>query len=211
MIVLKSGKIVEKNSAELFFQHPADAYSQLLLDTTLTRAPKTPLNHAPLLSVSHLKQYFPIKKGILKRTVDYVKAVDDISFDVQAGETVALMGESGSGKTTAAKIIFQQQSLRELSRKKLRKLRSAIQIIFQDPYSALNPRMIVLDSLLEGLRIQHKIRSVQEGLSIADAALTQVELDPNMKWRYPHEFSGGQRQRICIARALTLSPELLIL
>ena len=223
--VLQKGNIVEKNSAKIFFQHPQHAYSKQLLEAVLPAAPRQqPIAQGKIiLSVENLKCYFPIRTGILKRIKDYVKAVDDISFVIHEGETVALMGESGSGKTTAAKailqlikntdgkIVFENKILSRLSRKNLRKLRADMQIIFQDPYSALDPRMMIFDSLCEGLIIQNKLHHKKDAHAIIDSILKEVELSPEMKWRYPHEFSGGQRQRICIARALTLSPRLLIL
>ncbi|MCX7122058.1 MAG: ABC transporter ATP-binding protein [Gammaproteobacteria bacterium] len=225
--VLKQGEIVEQGDAKSFFQNPQHEYSQHLFNAilpTLPRKNKSAVADAKIiLSVDHLKCYFPVKSGILKRIKSYVKAVDDISFNIKAGETVALVGESGSGKTTAAKailqllkntdgeVIFDNNKLSELSNKKLRLLRADMQIIFQDPYAALNPRMMIFDSLCEGLLIQKKIRNKTEAIQLVDDILKQVELPLDFKWRYPHEFSGGQRQRICIARALTLSPKLLIL
>lgn len=213
--VLKQGAVVEKNNAAEFFKNPKAEYSKQLLDAVLTKAPREfeNKNHKIILTIENLKQYFP----------NYVKAVDDVSFDIRVGETVALVGESGSGKTTLAKsilqllkntdgkVIFQDQVLAELSSKQLRRMRSDMQIIFQDPYASLNPRMMIFDSLCEGLRIQKKIRDKKEALEIVDNILQQVELPAEFKWRYPHELSGGQRQRVCIARALTLSPKLLIL
>jgi len=224
--VLKQGEIVEQTNAKIFFQHPQHPYSQALFDAIL---PTTPRHSSVadsangsacankreiILSVENLKVYFSKNK---------VKAVDDISFTIEKGKTLALVGQSGSGKTTAAKailqlikntdgaVIFQGQNLSTLSAKKLRLMRADMQIIFQDPYSALNPRMMIFDSLCEGLLIQKKVRNKKEAMPIVDAILKQVELPEDFKWRYPHEFSGGQRQRICIARALTLSPKLLIL
>jgi len=225
--VLKEGKIVEKNNAKQFFQQPRAAYSQQLLDAILSKKPRQfengNENQKKILKIEHLKLYFPIRAGLLKRVKSYIKAVDDVTFDIRIGETVALVGESGSGKTTLAKsvlqllkntdgkVIFEDQSLSDLSSKKLRHLRADMQIIFQDPYAALNPRMMIFDSLCEGLRIQKKIRSRNEAIIIVDTVLKQVELPDVFKWRYPHELSGGQRQRVCIARALTLSPQLFIL
>ena len=225
--VLKQGEIVEQSDAKSFFQNPQHEYSRQLFKAMLPNTPRK--NNTGndsskiLLSVDKLKCYFPVRAGILKRIKNYVKAVDDISFNIKKGETVALVGESGSGKTTAAKailqllkntdgkVIFENKTLSDLSSKKLRALRADMQIIFQDPYAALNPRMMIFDSLCEGLFIQKKIRNKNEATSMIDEILKQVELSEDFKWRYPHEFSGGQRQRICIARALTLSPKLLIL
>lgn len=233
MTVLKTGSIVEQKEAKQFFAHPEHLYSQQLLDAVLPNKPrhkissekseKNEKNQTTLLTVDHLKMYFPIRTGILKRIKNYIKAVDDISLTIKNGETVALVGESGSGKTTAAKailqllkntdgkVILENQSLSDLSAKKLRQLRADMQIIFQDPFSALDPRMMIFDSLCEGLLIQKKVKNKKEAVPIIDEILRQVELPESYKWRYPHEFSGGQRQRICIARALTLSPKLLIL
>lgn len=215
--VLKQGNIVEQNTAKQFFLKPRETYSQQLLDAVLKKNPRKigdiTTQEKKLLSVDHLKLYY-------KKTI---KAVDDISFDIHCGETLALVGESGSGKTTAAKAILQlikntdgkvilgDKSLSDLSARKLRRARSDMQIIFQDPYAALNPRMMIFDSLCEGLLIQKKARNKKSAAPIIDDILRQVELPEDSKWRYPHEFSGGQRQRICIARALTLSPKLLIL
>ncbi len=215
--VLKQGELIEQSDAKQFFQKPKHPYSQELFDAILPLTPRKinaeKKQETVLLSVDHLKITFKNK----------VKAVDGISFDIQKGKTLALVGESGSGKTTTAKailqlikntdgkVIFQNTLLGELSRSKLRRMRTDMQIIFQDPYSALNPRMMIFDSLCEGLLIQKKVRNKKEAEPIIDTILQQVELSEAFKWRYPHEFSGGQRQRICIARALTLSPKLLIL
>jgi len=223
--VLKQGEMIEQASAHVFFQHPKEEYSQQLLNAVLKNTPRKTNEQKTenVLSVDHLKMYFFVRTGILKRVKYSVKAVDDVSFAIKKGETLALVGESGSGKTTTAKailqlikntdgnVVFLNKNLNQLSRKKLREMRSNMQIIFQDPYSALNPRMMVFDSLCEGLLIQKKVRNKKEALPIIDDILKQVELPLDFKWRYPHEFSGGQRQRICIARALTLSPQLLIL
>lgn len=223
--VLKKGCIIEQNTTTLFFQSPRDAYSRQLLDAVLPNTPRQDaiIKGKTVLSVEQLKCYFPIRSGILRRVTGYVKAVDDVSLTIRQGETLALMGESGSGKTTTAKailqlikntggkILFENNVLSELSATQLRQLRTDMQIIFQDPYSALDPRMLIFDSLCEGLLIQRKIRNKREAILIIDTLLREVDLSEDMKWRYPHEFSGGQRQRLCIARALTLSPQLLIL
>jgi peptide/nickel transport system ATP-binding protein len=176
-----------------------------------------------LLNVTDFKVHFPIKRGILKRTVGYIKAVDGINFQINVGETLALVGESGSGKTTTGKAILKLIpatsgkvelngiDLQSLSARKTRKMRKNMQIIFQDPVSALDSRLMIFDSIAEGLFALKKVGSRKEALKKVDALLAQVYLPLDSKWRYPHEFSGGQRQRICIARALALEPKLLIL
>ena len=223
--VLHKGNLIEHNNAKDFFRNPKENYSRVLLEAVLDERPrKTALIETEtVLSVENLKVYFPVRSSLLRRTIDVVKAVDDVSFSVKKGETVALMGESGSGKTTVAKsilqliknteghVLFGNEDLSTVSSKKLRQLRAKMQIIFQDSSSALDPRMTISDSLCEGLWIQKKIRTKEEGFKRVEELLTEVELPVDLKWRYPHELSGGQRQRVCIARALALSPELLIL
>lgn len=225
LVVLQKGHKVEEGSREEFFKHAQQSYSQKLLDAILpTQARKTPLENAPdLLNVEKLRVYFPIRKGIFRRVVDHVKAVDEISFTIVAGETFALVGESGCGKTTTAKalvrlipitdgqVYLNQIELATLSAQALRQQRRNIQIVFQDPYSALNPRMLIGDSLMEGLRAQNSRMTPQKYASEIDRLLNLVELPTFVKWRYPHEFSGGERQRLCLARALALQPKLLIL
>jgi peptide/nickel transport system ATP-binding protein len=225
IVVLQKGRLVEKGSRQEFFTHARDPYSQKLLNAVLpAQARKNPVEKSSeLLKVENLRVYFPIRKGIFRRVVDHVKAVDDISFTILKGETFALVGESGCGKTTTAKalirllpitsgfIYLDGASLTGLSRKLMIRQRRHIQIIFQDPYSALNPRMLIADSLVEGLRAQSKAVSRKKYLEEADRLLQLVELPTAAKWRYPHEFSGGERQRLCLARALALHPQLLIL
>lgn len=186
----------------------------------------------PLLQVSDLKVYFPIRKGLFQRTIGHVKAVDGVSLKIYAGKTLALVGESGCGKTTIGKSIlqliqpthgsvrFKEQELTGLKRNQLQPLRSQFQIIFQDPYSSLNPRMRIVEILQEGMNALntgnthgHGVNtplSANEREQAIDALLQRVGLPTEVKWRFPHEFSGGQRQRIAIARALAVNPELLI-
>ena len=176
---------------------------------------------APLLNVKDLKKHFPIIKGVLSKTVGYVYAVDGVSFVVKPGETVGLVGESGCGKTTvgrclirlydptSGRIAFQGVDMTELSHSELIRLRTQMQIIFQDPYSSLNPRMRVRDIIGEALRVHHLVPNGEWEDRVKDL-LSNVGLQADQMARYPHEFSGGQRQRIGIARALAMSPKLII-
>ena len=179
------------------------------------------LTRDTILTVSDLKVHFPIRKGILKRIKGYVKAVDGVSFEIKSGQTLALVGESGSGKTTVGKSLlqlirptsgsvrYQGQELTALSQSTLRKLRSDLQIIFQDPYSSLNPRMRVFEILEEGMAAL-SVGNARERRERVITLLNEVGLDSETLWRYPHEFSGGQRQRIAIARALAVNPKLIV-
>jgi len=176
----------------------------------------------PLLEVSDLKIHFPIRKGILKRVVGHVKAVDGVSLSVAAGRTLALVGESGSGKTTVGKAIvrllpptegcvrFEGIDLSAITSRELRARRRDFQVIFQDPYSSLNPRMRVLDIVEEGMTALGVGGDRQSRAARVDAVLAQVGLGVEMKYRYPHEFSGGQRQRIAIARVIAVEPKLIV-
>ncbi|PEI69945.1 ABC transporter ATP-binding protein [Bacillus wiedmannii] len=174
-----------------------------------------------LLKVEDLKVHFPIKGGFFGRTLDYVRAVDGVSFELQLGETYGIVGESGSGKSTTGKAImhltkategsihFNNRDLTKLSRSELREQRKDIQMIFQDPYSSLNPKKRVLDIIAEPLRNFEKLSPDEERRAVQEY-LDKVGLNPESIYKYPHEFSGGQRQRIGIARALTLKPKLII-
>ena len=175
----------------------------------------------PLLEVRHLVKYFPIRRGVFRRTVGWIKAVDDISFDVYEGETLGLVGESGCGKTTtgltilrleeptSGKVVFQGKNLAELPPEEMRKERRNLQIIFQDPYSSLDPRMRVKDIVSEGL-LSHNLYDRKQRVKVVGDLLQKVGLSPEYMNRFPHEFSGGQRQRIGIARALALNPKLIV-
>ncbi|MDY0164929.1 MAG: ABC transporter ATP-binding protein [Thermoguttaceae bacterium] len=175
-----------------------------------------------LLSVNRLEKYFPIRRGLLSRVVANVKAVDDVTFDIAEGETLGLVGESGCGKTTAGRTIlrlldptggtvrFDGRDVASAHRDVLRRLRRDMQIVFQDPFGSLNPRMTIQGIVEEGL-VVHRLGSKQERLEKVRETLELVGLDPSYMNRYPHEFSGGQRQRICVARALALNPRFMVL
>jgi oligopeptide/dipeptide ABC transporter ATP-binding protein len=175
-----------------------------------------------LLHVEGLKTWFPIKKGLFRKTVGHIRAVDDINLEIKAGETLALVGESGCGKTTtgrsilrleepsAGKIIFDNCNITELSRRQIRPWRQRMQIIFQDPMSSIDPRMRVRDIIAEGLISFKMAQSEAEYTSMVEKIMTRVRLEPDTMWRYPHEFSGGQRQRIAIARALAVNPDFIV-
>ena len=184
----------------------------------------TPVEYDPqyLLMVNELKKYFPIKGGMISKTVGYVKAVDGVTFNLKRGTTMGLVGESGCGKTTTGRailrlsgektggqVLFNGQEVYDLDAKQLRALRTKMQIIFQDPFSSLSPRLPVGEIIGEAVR-EHGIVSKQEFNDYIDEVMDNCGLQPFHKDRYPHEFSGGQRQRICIARALALNPEFIL-
>lgn len=179
-------------------------------------------SHEPILKVEHLKTWFPLKKGVFNRVYDHVKAVDDVSFEVYPGETLGLVGESGCGKTTLGrsilrlvepsegKIIFEGKDVMSLSGNDLREYRRHAQIVFQDPYSSLNPRIRIGDAIAEPMLVHGLESDAKRRRDKVCELLTEVGLQPEHYQRYPHEFSGGQRQRICIARALAVRPKLII-
>lgn len=177
---------------------------------------------APILQIQNLKTYFPTEKNFFGKVTSWVKAVDDVSFDIKPGETLGLVGESGCGKTTLGrtilrlapategKVIYDGKSIFDLDKQELKAMRRNMQIIFQDPYSSLNPRMTIGDAIIEPLKIHNILANDKQRLEKAADLLTTVSMSPDHLNRYPHEFSGGQRQRICIARALALEPRFII-
>ncbi len=219
--VMQRGRIVEQASCDELFRAPQHPYTRELLGAEPSGEPAANPAGAPLLEVDDLRVWFPIKKGVLRRTVDHVKAVDGIDFSLPQGQTLGIVGESGSGKSTLGMAIlrllgsqgairFQGQALDGLSQKAVRPLRRQMQVVFQDPFGSLSPRMSVGQIVGEGLRI-HGMGSEEEQEQAVIDALKEVGLDPDTRHRYPHEFSGGQRQRIAIARALVLKPALILL
>ena len=221
--VMKDGDFVEVGDAKDVFTNPQHEYTQMLLAAQPKgRPPERSRGGATVMSADHLQVYFPIKKGVLKRTVDYVRAVEDVSLTVREGHTIGVVGESGSGKTTLGLALlrlikskggirFNDKQIQGLNFRALRPLRKEMQIVFQDPFGSLSPRMSVGQIVGEGLLIHGKKDSYEEHRNIVSAALREVGLDPDTMDRYPHEFSGGQRQRISIARAMALKPRFVVL
>ncbi|GFO71185.1 peptide/nickel transport system ATP-binding protein/peptide/nickel transport system ATP-binding protein [Bathymodiolus japonicus methanotrophic gill symbiont] len=223
--VMQSGRIVEVAENKQIFSHAQHQYTQKLLSALPDikhRAAQQKPESGILLKLTEFKVHYPIRKGLFKRVVDYVKAVDDVSFTLEIGKTLALVGESGCGKTTlgkgllslipstAGQVIFDGVDLAALSSEELRAQRSAMQIVFQDPFAAMNPRMLIIDVIAEGIRTLQSEIDEQACITIVVNLLKQVGLDETALYRYPHEFSGGQRQRICIARALAVKPKLIV-
>ncbi|MCF6757196.1 ABC transporter ATP-binding protein [Pseudomonas balearica] len=219
--VMQRGRVVEQASCEQLFRAPQHPYTQELLAAEPSGGPVDVEQRPPLLEVNDVRVWFPIKKGVMRRTVDHVKAVDGVSFSLPKGQTLGIVGESGSGKSTLGlailrligsrgEIRFQGHELSSLSQRDVRPLRRQMQVVFQDPFGSLSPRMSVGQIIGEGLRI-HRIGTAKEQEAAIIEALVEVGLDPDTRHRYPHEFSGGQRQRIAIARALVLKPALILL
>ncbi|MGR3515200.1 MAG: ABC transporter ATP-binding protein [Paracoccaceae bacterium] len=220
--VMKDGEIVERGETKGLFAAPSHLYTQMLLSAESTGRPDPVPTDAELIAeTDKLRIWFPIQRGLLKRTVGHIKAVNAATLSVRAGETVGIVGESGSGKTTLAlaimrlisskgPVVFQGRNIQGLHSRELRPLRAEMQIVFQDPYGSLSPRMTVEEIIAEGLSI-HKVDAERQPRELVAEIMAEVGLDPATMHRYPHEFSGGQRQRIAIARAMILRPKLVVL
>ncbi len=221
--VMTQGKIVEHGPVERVYSAPQHAYTRQLLAAEPKKEP-APLNPSGPIVVrtDDLKVWFPIKRGVLRKVVGHVKAVDGVSIELRKGETLGVVGESGSGKTTLGlailrlissngPIVFMGDQLQGLKFKAMRPYRRDMQIVFQDPYGSLSPRMSVSDVIEEGLWVHHREMPADERERRVIRALTDVGLEPSTRFRYPHEFSGGQRQRIAVARAIALEPTFVVL
>jgi microcin C transport system ATP-binding protein len=220
--VMKDGRIVEQGAAAAVFAAPQHPYTRMLLDSEPSGAP-APVhgNAAPAAAVEDLRVVFPVRRGLLRRVISEVRAVDGISLDIRQGETLGLVGESGSGKSTvgfallklqaaAGRVVILGHDVSTWSEHRVRPLRKTMQIVFQDPFGSLDPRMSVGAIVAEGLRV-HENLSARARASRVAAALAEVGLPDSAADRFPHEFSGGQRQRIAIARAMVLKPALVVL
>jgi len=232
--VMQQGKLVEVGASSEVLHQPQHVYTRQLLAAlpenlakpvqvqTQQQPQQLAAEQKPLLQIRDLKVWFPIKKGVFRHTVDYVRAVDDVSLDVPQGQIVALVGESGCGKTTLGRAVLQLepptsgsiqidgQELIGLSARELRPMRRKMQIAFQDPQSSLNPRLLVETTLTEPMKVHGIGANHEERIELASVLLESVQLNRDFLWRYPHEFSGGQRQRIGLARALALNPEFIV-
>ena len=221
--VMKLGRVVETGPTQEIFTAPRHDYTKMLIAAEPSgAAPPADPNAREVLAARNLKVWFPIKKGFFGRATDYVKAVDGVSLALRKGQTLALVGESGSGKTTLGlallrlirsdgPILYLGRNIDGLSSREMRPLRKEMQIVFQDPYGSLSPRLSVAEIVEEGLLIQNRGLSAPERRAIVARALADTGLDPATMDRYPHEFSGGQRQRIAVARALVLEPSFIVL
>ncbi len=221
--VMKNGEIVEAGPVAEVFAAPQHPYTRMLLETEPRGAPDpVPADAAPLLQAEDVRVWFPVRRGVLRRTVAHVKAVDGIDIALREGETLGLVGESGSGKSTLGyallrleqsrgSIRFEGHEISGLARGALRSMRARMQIVFQDPFGSLSPRMSAGDIMAEGLEVHEPGLTHAQRMAAVARTMEEVGLDPAMMERYPHEFSGGQRQRIAIARAMVLKPRFVVL
>ncbi|MBV9984246.1 ABC transporter ATP-binding protein [Bradyrhizobium sp.] len=221
--VMNGGKIVEQGAVEQVFSAPKHPYTRELLAAEPKPDPAPPRPESPVvIEADDLKVWFPIKRGLLRSTVGHIKAVDGVSLAVRKGETLGVVGESGSGKTTLGlallrlissngPIVFLGKGIQGLKFDAMRPFRRDMQIVFQDPFGSLSPRMSVGDIVAEGLSVHQRSLSAEQREARVVKALRDVGLDPDTRFRYPHEFSGGQRQRISIARAIVLEPSFVVL
>ncbi len=221
--VMSKGKIVEQGSVERIFTAPEHPYTKALLAAEPKPDPAPLQPDAPIVvETKDLKVWFPIKRGVMRKVVGHIKAVDGITIEVRKGETLGVVGESGSGKTTLGlallrlissdgSVVFMGKQLQGLTFKEMRPFRRDMQIVFQDPFGSLSPRMSIADIIAEGLDVHQPKLSQDEREAKVVQALQDVGLDPESRFRYPHEYSGGQRQRIAVARALVLEPTFIVL
>jgi microcin C transport system ATP-binding protein len=221
--VMTQGKVVEEGPTATLFKNPQHPYTQKLLSAEPKGNPNPPDKNVPaIVKADNLKVWFPIQRGVFKRTVGHIKAVDGVTTEVREGETLGVVGESGSGKTTLGfallklvssngSITFDNREIQSLSRSDMRPLRREMQIVFQDPFSSLSPRLSIFQIIEEGLLVHGIGETFEERRQLVANAMHEVGLDPQRMDQFPHEFSGGQRQRIAIARAIILKPRLIVL
>ncbi|GAA3949225.1 dipeptide ABC transporter ATP-binding protein [Allohahella marinimesophila] len=221
VVVMERGEVVEQGECRQVFEQPAHPYTQKLIQSEPHGTPPDIVSDKSILDVNGLRCWYPLKKSLFGKVKSYVKAVDDVSLTIRRGESIGLVGESGSGKSSFGRavlrlessegeIVFDGQRIDDLKGSALKPLRKRIQVIFQDPYGALSPRLTLDEIIREGLEIHESLSPAELAVAVTEA-MEAVQLDPSWRDRYPHELSGGQRQRVCIARALILKPELLVL
>ena len=221
--VMQDGEIVESNDTDRLFEQPQHDYTKFLLDSEPDKKIATvKAGEKVVIQTENLRCYFPVHKGFFKRKVDEIKAVDDITLSLCSGETLGIVGESGSGKTTLGlamfrllssqgEVYFKNENVSSFNERQMRPLRRHFQIVFQDPFSSLSPRMTVRQIIEEGLKLHFSQLSAEQRLQKIIDVLQEVGLEEDVLWRYPHEFSGGQRQRIAIARTVVLEPDVILL
>ncbi|RKF18634.1 ABC transporter ATP-binding protein [Alginatibacterium sediminis] len=219
--VMQNGHIVEQGEVKHIFESPQEAYTQMLINAVPKPSNLPAVSGPTVLQALDLKVWFPLKTGFFKRTSAYIKAVDGVSLELKRGETLGIVGESGSGKSTLAlallklqrskgNIVYHGENIESLTQNQMRPLRKNLQIVFQDPFASLSPRMSVMEIISEGLQLHFNLTAAQVEQRVCEV-LNEVGLDVQSRFRYPHEFSGGQRQRIAIARAIVLKPKIIVL